>query len=90
MKVTAEQLKNMKQVTIERNSNWEIYHDTQYDMFLSVAIVEGASDSTFCKNIDYIVKLIQTYKSFKKSDFTSYGLKLINEYIAKKGISLDF
>lgn len=90
MKVTAEELKNMKRVTKGENSNWAIFYDTQYDRFLSVAIVEGASDTTFCNNISYIIHLIQSYKSFKKSDFTDYGLQLINDYINKKKIVLEF
>lgn len=74
---------NMQQVTCETDTNWNIYCDSRRVMY-AVAVRDGCKDSYF-GDIKHIIGLIYDYNSFKESDFTIYGMSLIDGYLEKHG-----
>ena len=70
----------MKQITKNQDSNWNIFQDER-GIFYSIATKQGCDSTIFCGNIKHIIKIIYKYNAFKPSDFTEYGINLIDEYL---------
>ncbi len=78
----------MIQITKNQDTNWNICQNSM-GYFESIAIKEGCENTYFCRDIKYIISLIYKYDAFKISDFTEYGLSLIDEYLTKRNYTRE-
>ncbi len=74
-----EKTSTMKQITNNQDTNWNLY-ENENGFLYSIAIKEGCTSTTY-GNIKHLISIIYKYNAYKISDFTEYGLSLIDQYL---------